>query len=51
MDLSKRSSTGTTHFALRYVHDAIPPMKVTVKSLRVAQQLKFTFKDHAQAMS
>ena len=47
---SKRSGTGTTPFALTYGHDAVLPMEVTVRSLRVAQQHNLSPADYNQAM-
>ena len=35
---SKRTTTGITPFMLTYGHDAVLPMEVTMKSLRVAFQ-------------
>lgn len=47
----KRSEAGTAPFSFIYCHDAIIPMEVTVKSLRVAQHHNLTLEDYALAMS
>ncbi|XP_024156077.1 uncharacterized protein K02A2.6 [Rosa chinensis] len=47
---SKRSATGTTPFALTYAHDAILPMEMTVRSLKVAMQNNLTADEYNQAM-
>ena len=44
---SKRSSTGTTPFALTYGHDAILPMEMAVRSLRVAKQNELNFEEYS----
>ncbi|PRQ31678.1 putative ribonuclease H-like domain-containing protein [Rosa chinensis] len=48
--ISKRSATGTTPFALTYGHDAILSMEMTVRSLRVAMQNNLTADEYSQAM-
>ena len=35
---SKRTSTGTTPFTLTYGHEAVLPMEIEVRSLRIARQ-------------
>ncbi|KAI5317334.1 hypothetical protein L3X38_037041 [Prunus dulcis] len=35
---SKREATGLTPYALTYGHDAILPRKITVQSIRIAEQ-------------
>lgn len=47
---SKRSATGTTPFALTYGHDAMLPVEIQVKALRVAEQHNLTVGDYTQAM-
>ena len=39
---SKRSSTGTTPYVLVYGHDAVLPIEIRVKSLRVKNQNNLT---------
>ncbi|XP_043687647.1 uncharacterized protein LOC122638862 [Telopea speciosissima] len=39
---SKRTTTGTTPYALTFGHNAILPMEVTVRSLRVARQYEMS---------
>ncbi|BFG20981.1 hypothetical protein CerSpe_072550 [Prunus speciosa] len=48
--ISKRSATGTSPYALTYGHDAIVPMELRVRSLRVTEQLGQEGKDYTQAM-
>lgn len=47
---SKRSATGTSPYALTYGHDAILPMEMTIRSLRVIEQHSLNKKDYKQAM-
>ena len=48
---SKRTSTGTTPFALTYGHDAVLPMEVIVKSQRVVSQNDLDIGSYHQAMN
>ena len=48
---SKRSSTGTTPYALVYGHDAVLPVEIGVKSLRVKNQNDLTNCQYQQAMN
>ena len=48
---SKRSSTGTTPYALVYDHDAVLPIEIGVKSLRVKNQNDLTGCQYQQAMN
>ncbi|XP_062026369.1 uncharacterized protein LOC133742703 [Rosa rugosa] len=47
---SKCLATGTTPFALTYGHNAMLPMEMTVRSLRVAMQNNLTADEYSQAM-
>ncbi|XP_043714562.1 uncharacterized protein LOC122662926 [Telopea speciosissima] len=47
---SKRMATGTTPYALTFGHDAILPMELTVKSLRVVRQYGMTPSEYADSM-
>ncbi|KAI5340761.1 hypothetical protein L3X38_020035 [Prunus dulcis] len=47
---SKREATGMTPYALTYGHDAILPMEIAVRSLRIAHQHGLTGEDYSQAM-
>ncbi|XP_059654775.1 uncharacterized protein LOC132301549 [Cornus florida] len=47
---SKRSSTGITPYMLTYGHDAVLPMKMTIRSAREAFQNKLTPADYNHAM-
>lgn len=47
---SRRSATGTTPFALTYGHDAVLPMEVQIRSLRVQQQFAIDSPEYTQAM-
>ncbi|XP_021822576.1 uncharacterized protein K02A2.6-like [Prunus avium] len=49
--VSKRSATGTSPYALTYGHDAIVPMELKVRSLRVNEQPGEERNDYAQAMA
>ncbi|XP_021819566.1 uncharacterized protein LOC110761406 [Prunus avium] len=49
--VTKRSATGTSPYALTYGHDAIVPMELKVRSLRVTEQPGEERKDYAQAMA
>ncbi|CAL2238300.1 unnamed protein product [Prunus armeniaca] len=49
--VSKRSATGTSPYALSYSHDAIVPMELKVRSLRVTERPGQEGKDYAQAMA
>ncbi|CAL8117362.1 unnamed protein product [Prunus armeniaca] len=49
--VSKRSATGTSPYALTYGHDAIVPMELKVRSLRVTERPGQEEKDYAQAMA
>ncbi|CAL2227978.1 unnamed protein product [Prunus armeniaca] len=49
--VSKRSDTGTSPYALTYGHDAIVPMELKVRSLRVTERLGQEEKDYSQAMA
>ncbi|XP_021809545.1 uncharacterized protein LOC110753021 [Prunus avium] len=48
--ISKRSATGTSPYALTYGHNAIVPMELKVRSLRVAEQPEQERGNYAQAM-
>ncbi|BFG30773.1 hypothetical protein CerSpe_170470 [Prunus speciosa] len=48
---SKRSGTGTTPFALTYGHDAVLPLEILVKSLRVARHAEWSKDEYNQAMA
>ena len=48
---SKRSSTGTTPYTLVYGHDAVLPVKIGVKSLRMKNQNDLTGCQYQQAMN
>ncbi|CAL2240320.1 unnamed protein product [Prunus armeniaca] len=45
--VSKRSATGTSPYALTYGHDAIVPMELKVRSLRVTERLEQEERDYA----
>ncbi|GKV01311.1 hypothetical protein SLEP1_g13872 [Rubroshorea leprosula] len=47
---SHRSSTKMTHFALTYGHDAILPMELIARSLRVAMQHNLQSEEYDEAM-
>lgn len=47
---SQSSSTGVTPFALTYGHDAVLPMEITVRSMRVALQNNCTPAEYDEAM-
>ncbi|GFZ20948.1 hypothetical protein Acr_29g0001100 [Actinidia rufa] len=47
---SKRTATGVTPFMLTYEHDAVLPMEVTIKSLRLAFQNDLEPAEYSQAM-
>ncbi|XP_021823317.1 uncharacterized protein LOC110764618 [Prunus avium] len=49
--VTKRSATGTSPYALTYGHDAIVPMELKVRSLRVTEQPGEERKGYAQAMA
>ncbi|CAL2247491.1 unnamed protein product [Prunus armeniaca] len=49
--VSKRSATGTSPYDLTYGHDAIVPMELKVRSLRVTERPGQEEKDYAQAMA
>lgn len=44
--MSKSLNIGTTPFSLVYGHDIVLPMEITVKSLRVAQQIELSHFDY-----
>ncbi|CAL9005839.1 unnamed protein product [Prunus brigantina] len=48
---SKRSATGTSPYALTYGHDAIVPMELKVRSLRVTERPRQNEKDYTAAMT
>ena len=48
---SKRSSIGTTPYALVYGHDAVLPVEIGIKSLRVKNQNDLTNCQYQQAMN
>ncbi|XP_021833780.1 uncharacterized protein LOC110773564 [Prunus avium] len=48
---SKRSGTGTTPFALTYGHDAVLPLEISVKSLRVARHAEWSKDEYNQTMA
>ena len=47
---SKRSPTGTTPYALMFGHDAVLPLEINVRSLRVQEQHQLIGEDYVQAM-
>jgi ribonuclease HI len=47
---SKRSPTGTTPYALMFGHDAVLPLEINVRSLRVQEQHQLLGEDYVQAM-
>ncbi|CAL2229164.1 unnamed protein product [Prunus armeniaca] len=47
---SRRSGTGMTPFALTYGHDAVLPLEISVRSLRVARHGKWSKDEYNQAM-
>jgi hypothetical protein len=47
---SKRLSINTTPYSLVYGHDAVIPIEITVKSLRVARQNQLSHVDYESAM-
>ena len=47
---SKRLSINTTPYSLVYGHDAVIPVEITVKSLRVARQNQLSHVDYESAM-
>lgn len=47
---SKRSSIGTTPYALVYGHDVVLPLEITVQSLRVASQNQLSHLEYQDAM-
>jgi hypothetical protein len=47
---SKRSPTGTTPYALVFGHDAILPLEINVRSLRIQEQHHLIGEDYVQAM-
>ncbi|CAL8169245.1 unnamed protein product [Prunus armeniaca] len=49
--ISKRSATSTSPYALTYGHDAIVPIELKVRSLRVTERPGQEEKDYAQAMA
>ncbi|CAL8151931.1 unnamed protein product [Prunus armeniaca] len=49
--VSKRSATGTSPYALTYGHDAIVLMELKVRSLRVTERPGQEERDYAQAMA
>ncbi|CAL2277121.1 unnamed protein product [Prunus armeniaca] len=49
--ISKRSSTGTTPFALTYGHDAVLPLEISVRSLRVSSHDEWSKDKYNQAMA
>ncbi|CAL9018935.1 unnamed protein product, partial [Prunus brigantina] len=49
--VSKRLAIGTSPYALTYGHDAIVPMELKVRSLRVTERPGQEEKDYAQAMA
>ncbi|CAL9019058.1 unnamed protein product [Prunus brigantina] len=49
--ISKRSATGTSPYALTYGHDAIVPMELKVRSLRVTERPRQDEKNYALAMA
>ncbi|CAL8993664.1 unnamed protein product [Prunus brigantina] len=48
---SKRSATQTTPFALTYGHDAVLPLEISVKSLRVVRHAEWSEDEYGQAMA
>ncbi|CAL8992970.1 unnamed protein product, partial [Prunus brigantina] len=49
--VSKRSATGTSPYAFTYGHDAIVPMELKVRSLRVTERPRQDEKDYTLAMA
>ncbi|CAL9020642.1 unnamed protein product, partial [Prunus brigantina] len=49
--VSKRSATGVSPYALTYGHDAIVPIELKVRSLRVTERPRQEEKDYTQAMA
>ncbi|XP_008227737.1 PREDICTED: uncharacterized protein LOC103327222 [Prunus mume] len=47
----KRSATQTTPFALTYGHDAVLPLKISIKSLRVVRHAEWSEDEYEQAMA
>ncbi|XP_050222200.1 uncharacterized protein LOC126672295 [Mercurialis annua] len=47
---SRRNATGVSPFMLTYGHDAVLPMEVVVRSLRVAKQNHLTSEDYNETM-
>ncbi|XP_059625961.1 uncharacterized protein LOC132269004 [Cornus florida] len=47
---SKRTSTGTTPYRLTFSHDAVLPMELNVKSVRIALQHNLIPADYNEAM-
>jgi hypothetical protein len=47
---SKRSSMGTTPYALMYGHDVVLPLEINVCSLRVQEQHQLLGEEYVQAM-
>lgn len=47
---SKRSSTGTTPYALVYGHDVVLPLEITVQFLRVARKNHLSHVEYDEAM-
>ncbi|BFG30705.1 hypothetical protein CerSpe_169790 [Prunus speciosa] len=48
---SRRFGTGTTPFALTYGHDAVLPLEISVRSLRVARHGEWSKDEYNQAMT
>ncbi|CAL2270798.1 unnamed protein product [Prunus armeniaca] len=48
---SKRSATQTMPFALTYSHDAVLPLEILVKSLRVVRHAEWSEDEYGQAMA